>query len=515
MSILIIGSGVVGSTVAKKLLGAGKGPVTMLEAGPDIPMADAANWYNVVTCGSPPYTECYDKEGDFTSSGIDLWNINGGRVLGRGGSTLVFGGWLPRFKPEDFHYKTNTCKGLDWPFGYDELEPYYCKAEQLLGVSGDSSDQDPLRSKPYVFDAAPYPLLMGPIIEAMQKLNMTYTHMPVSRYGKEFNNQSKCLTTGTCKYCPVGGRYNGNQSLDDLADKEQFKLILNAPVTKILISSKNRVSGVEYLDTTTTMRHKIKADTIFVCAGAFETPKLLLNSKSDEWPNGLGNTHDLVGRYLMASPYFYANASLNTNPQKMEAELGFPSLCSRYYDTQEYQRVGKFFFNADYALPHFDIAKFMAKGQTLTEIQKAAKGAMRFTLQGTMAAIPEYENRVTPGHSTTRFGLPTTLIDTPLPIYNENQSKIYIKKMEDILLHMGGTLTGSGGYPQRGDHAMGTCRMAPNEKEGVVGSDLRVFGTDNLFIMGHAVFPSMGPANPTLTLVALTLKAMDTFNNWK
>jgi choline dehydrogenase-like flavoprotein len=81
--------------------------------------------------------------------------------------------------------------------------------------------------------------------------------------------------------------------------------------------------------------------------------------------------------------------------------------------------------------------------------------------------------------------------------------------METILTTMGCTGVSSGGYPQRGDHAMGTCRMAQNAKEGVVGPNLKVFGMDNLYIMGNATFPSMGAVNPTLTLVALTLKVME------
>ena len=136
---------------------------------------------------------------------------------------------------------------------------------------------------------------------------------------------------------------------------------------------------------------------------------------------------------------------------------------------------------------------------------------MQFQIQGTMAAIPNYDNRVSSEAGTTRFGLPKTYIDTPVPLYDEAQSKVYLQAMENILEKIGCTGVSSGGYPQRGDHAMGTCRMAACADQGVVDENWKVFDVNNLYVMGNATFPSMGAANPTLTLVAATFKAMNTF----
>ena len=510
MSAIVVGSGVIGSYVANTLLSAGKGPVTLLEAGPIIPMADAASWFHVVTGGDAPYTQCYDEPGDFEAKGDNPWNIVGGRILGRGGSTLHWGGWVPRFKPEDFAMYSNTGQGIDWPYGYKELESYYCQAEQYLGVAGDSNEQDPPRSQPFPFTPAAYPLMMGPVIEAMQSLGMSYRQMPVARYGEGETRQTPCMTTGTCKYCPVGGRYTGDQTVDDLLGNSDFLLILNAPALEINMSAKNTASGVTYLDTTTGIKRSIEADTIFICAGALETPKLLQNSKQ-YWANGIGNDYGLVGRYLMASPYFYANGTLAKNPQKMESELGFPSLCSRYFDTPQYQKAGKFFFNADYANPNLKVSSLMAQGKTMSDILTAAMGQAQYSLQGTMAAIPQYNNQVSSAPGNTRFGLPKTLINTPDPLYDANQATFYMKQMANILTTMGCSNVGFGSYPQRGDHAMGTCRMATTEQQGVVDPNLKVYGVDNLYVMGHATFPSMGAVNPTLTLLAATMKAMQAF----
>ncbi|MGJ8691020.1 MAG: GMC family oxidoreductase [Thalassotalea sp.] len=134
---------------------------------------------------------------------------------------------------------------------------------------------------------------------------------------------------------------------------------------------------------------------------------------------------------------------------------------------------------------------------------------MSYQLQGTMTAIPSYENRVSNEQGSTRFGLPKTLIHTPAPLYNETLSQGYLAAMVNILSEMGCKNISSGSYPQRGDHAMGTCRMANDASQGVVDENGKVFDVDNLYVLGHATFPSMGPVNPSLTMVAATLKALN------
>ena len=143
-NILIIGSGVAGGLVARELLAAGKGPVTMLEAGPSVPMRDRRSWLDYVMAGRLPYDHLTDTSRDYQADGAQAWRIEGGRLFVRGGSTLHWGGWCPRMKPEDFQLKSRIGSGgLDWPFSYEDLMPYYHRAEHYLQVAGDSKAQDP------------------------------------------------------------------------------------------------------------------------------------------------------------------------------------------------------------------------------------------------------------------------------------------------------------------------------------------------------------------------------------
>jgi len=509
---VIVGSGVAGSLVAQSLLKGGKGPILMLEAGPDINMRDPAWWFQFVATGNAPYKATYDLPADFTATGEDPWNIVGGRVQGRGGTTNHWGGWTPRFMPEDFQLFTNTGQGIDWPFRYDDLESYYGAAEQYFGVEGDSSESNPPRTAPFPFEPAPYPISAAPLIEAFEALGMTYRHLPLSRYGKEWNGNGPCRTTGTCDYCPVAGRFTGNQPLDAITNA-QFELRLSAPVARVRMSSKSAAQGVTYVDTTTGQNVDVDAQMVILAAGAFENPKLLQRSVSSYWSKGLGNDNDLVGRYLVANQFFFVGGDASTNPQAYEEELGFPSLCSRYYDSPEKQASGKLFLTMDYGSPNTDIAALMAQGTSAEDIQAATTGPTKWQLWGNLAPVSQYENRISNDTGQTRYGLPRTLIATPEPMYSQSAMKEYAAIMTQVLARIGCTNIAPGAYGQRGDHASCTTRMATDPTVGVVDTSLKIHGTDNVYVLGNSVLPTLPAANPTLTMVALLYKSLSEFSD--
>lgn len=505
--VIIVGSGVAGSFLANYFAAQRISGVLMLEAGPAVPMADPKWWFHNVAAGggteNTPYAACYDEKGDFYATGNEPWDIVGGRIFGGGGTTLHWGGWTPRFKPEDFALRANAAHShaLDWPFTYHDLEPYYCQAEQYLAVSGDSDDNNPPRSEPYPFRPAPFPISAGPFIDAFDQMGISYSHMPVARNG------GFCRTTGTCDYCPIGGRFTGDQPLGRAQSNPGVLVRFNAPAVKIRMANKQRVAGVTYLDRSSGRMVDVDADVVILCNGAIETPKLLLASQNPYWPNGIGNDNDLVGRFISATQFFFASGQMG-NPRGFEKELGFPSLCSRQFDTPAQQRKGKLFLSMNYAEPNLDIAASMAEGVDYDGIMQKRVAPNQFQLYGNMSCIPQYENRVAPLSGTNRFDLPRTLIDTPAPLYDPQSAQEYRSLMENVLCRMGCTGVQSGTYPQRGDHAACTTRMARDPADGVVDTDLGVFGTDNLFIVGNSVLPSLPAANPTLTLVALMFKVL-------
>ena len=107
----------------------------------------------------------------------------GARLFVYGGSTMHWGGWSFRLKPEDFRIKSNTGESGDWPIDYETLEPYYSQAEEYLAVSGDSSDRSVPRKSDYPFRAFPFTLQDQPLVGALQKLGYAYGNLPIARRG--------------------------------------------------------------------------------------------------------------------------------------------------------------------------------------------------------------------------------------------------------------------------------------------------------------------------------------------
>lgn len=532
---VIIGSGVAGSTIAHQILNKGLGSVIMLEAGSPVIMRDRRKWLDYVTSISEqnnpwgrqltryhdPHAAYYDDRNDYQSIGPDnietKWDIHGGRMFARGGSTIAWGGWCPRLKPEDFELRSRTGKGTDWPFSYADIEPYYVQAEHYLGVAGDSSigRDNPPRSARYPFEAPPFTQSDGAVIHAMEKLDMSYGHIPVARNAISHNERPACQTFGTCKYCPIGARFTGDIPLNQLeaAYPKMFQLRVKAHVTNVLMNTAQQAQGVSYIDGQTGVRHEIHADRVILCAGAIETPKILLNSTyTDWWPNGIGNTYDHVGRYLSAHPFFEVNLHSKTNPYKYKNELMFPTLGSRHFDSPEYQEKGeKMAIAAYYLKPNYEIGDLVFKGYSKENITNTAYSEHSFRLLGYLEGMGHQENRVLIGQGTTSVGLPKTVIEAKRPLFDTNKKNMFMSRIERIGEVMGYTASNRM-YPQRGDHASGTCRMSSSPDQGVVDANLKVHGTDNLWVCSNAVMPSNGTANPTLTLVAMALRFVDSLN---
>lgn len=289
---VIVGSGVAASTVSKKLLESSRAAsILILEAGPIVEAKNRRSWWDYVVQANGKEYKSYDfttdQKGEYETEGTTqekikgkikekelIFYVPGSRVMLYGGSTVHWGGWCPRYKPEDFKLKTNTKKGGDWPFPYEDLVPYYEQAEIHLAVCGDHQEpwNKEMGVKPYPMPPYDWTEADGEMIKAFKAEGITPGKMPVARY-------RQCLTTGTCKYCPVGGRFSGQLVLDEMLHDSRnihLEVRVNSPVTQILVDSKHSVSGVEFLDAKSGETTIVKAGTVLICAGAYESPKLLM-----------------------------------------------------------------------------------------------------------------------------------------------------------------------------------------------------------------------------------------------
>lgn len=526
---VLIGSGVAAATVAKRLLDADPSTaIDILEAGAVYPSQHRRSWWNYVMTGKAVYSPAGDTPSEYSVSSNVQWDCNDNRLIAYGGSTLHWGGWSLRFKPEDFHLRSNTGLGADWPFGYDTLHDYYYEAEKSLSVCGDDSESwnhvrhalRDERTNEVLRPAQPYPMppflwtaADGEMIEAFQALGVEPGRMPIARY-------RKCMATGTCKYCPLGARYTAQDALDELRGKKDLggsssypnlRVHDRAVVQRIVMNDKRKAAGVEYVHYLESgeEERKLLGSKIIICAGAYESPKLLLRSANDHWPDGIGNEHGSVGRYLVSHSILRVQAEKSTNDECWLQEYDFPTLMSRTYDTPEYQRFGKLFMFKNRKYPNLDLAKEMSRGKSREEIEAKLRGSRVMELQAFIEEKGNVDNHVAISTAKTRWGLPGTHVvfnRTPEEIAN---CKSRVELLQRVMRAMGYKITIAQVDRPGGHHATGTCRMAKDPKDGVTDLDLRVHGTENIYVCSNAVFPTGAAVNPTLTLVALAMRLGD------
>lgn len=507
---IIVGSGIAATLVCDRLLEANPlASILVLEAGERIPSRNRRSWWELVLARKTPYSGTYDD--DTTSSpnqesfsvGNVPWGFKESRVRAYGGSTMHWGGWALRYREEDFECRSRTGRGADWPFGYDTLEPWYSLAEQILGVGGNADDEGPKRGNQYPLPAYPWSAHEAELADGFETIGLKPGHMPIARF-------KRCMTTGTCKYCPIGARYSAQDHMDAmLFDPAHRNLILktNAPVRRI-VAQRNRVHGVEYHDVALDTWMVAEGQHVIVCAGTYESTKLLLASVSPEWPTGLGNRHDQVGRYIVTHLLFGVEGTRDNNPNRWFQEYDFPTLMSRSWDNPERQAEGKMFVFNNRALPKIEFEDLMIQGKTRAEIDVVAQGPSRAGLSAFIEEFGDSENRLMLAPGTGKFGLPKTQVR----FSRRDPSRFMgtVLAAQDKLFKCLETLGYRRDKPKkespRGDHASGACRMGQSPDASVTNEDLAVHGIDNLFVCSNAVLPNAAAVNPTLTLAALALR---------
>ena len=476
--------------------------ILMLEAGPEIPSKQRRPWWDYITLNKTPYEFTYDQDWEAKSIGNINWLSNGARVKAVGGSTMHWGAWCLRFKPEDFKLFTNTGEGADWPITYDDLEDYYYQAEEYLSVCGDEHENWSPRSKSYPMPPFEWTAADGVMIKAFEKLGIQPGKMPIARY-------RKCMTTGTCKYCPLGSRYSAQNNLTDLIENSQYKNFVlqpNSPVVRVNCSSKSKIESIDSVNNQTGVVTKLHAHQYIICSGAYETPKLLMNSKNEYWKNGVGNDADLLGRFIISHSMLKVKGKTPSNPERWFQEYDFPTLMSRSYDTPERQKIGKIFMFKNRVLPNIDIAQLMIQGKTPEEIDAIVSGPMEMELQAFMEEKGKFENRLEIVEGTDRFGLPLTTVNFNRNEQENANAKENLKLMQKVIEEMGYEVVYAQVEDPGAHHTTGTCRMGKTADLGVTDENLKVHEIDNLYLCSNGVFPTGSAVNPTLTLTALSIR---------
>src|SRR5229473_1029861 len=315
--VCVVGSGA-GGGMAAKLLTEGGMSVALLEAGPPInPEKDFKMFmwpYELPHRGAGVGGSALENFGEFLAPN-GAWDIAGepytsapganfqwfrSRIVG--GRTNHWGRIALRFAPIDFRSYTRDSLGADWPISYEDLAPYYDKVESYIGVFGTKEN---VSSAPDgVFLPPPKPRCTELIVKkACDKLGIICIPSRLAILTKSVNGRLPCHYCGQCgRGCVTASNFSSSQVLIPPAMKTgKLTLLTGAMAREILVNKEGKAEGVSYIDKASRTEKRINARAIVVAASACESARLLLNSKSSAFPNGIANSSGTVGRYLTDS----------------------------------------------------------------------------------------------------------------------------------------------------------------------------------------------------------------------
>lgn len=512
--------------VAWKLAQAGV-KVLVLEAGPPVNRAEAvANYRNAVakTPESPypdtpyaPRPTVIDLEGYYVQKGPDLFKSTYERRVG--GTTWHWLGTSLRHLPNDFRLRSLYGVGADWPISYADLEPWYGAAEQALGVAGDSSqDLGSPRSGEYPLQPLPLTYLDKQVALAVEKLGLQVHLTPQARNSVTYDGRPPCCGNATCvPICPIAAKYDASVHVQKALDLG-VQVVDQAVVHQVEVNSDGWVTGLRFKRPDG--REQRAIGYIFVLAAhAIETPKILLMSRTDALPNGVANSSDQVGRNLMDHPIQLSWG--------LAAEPLYPFRSPLENAGIEHMRDGE--FRRDHSAFRMAIGEdgwsFPGTAPTTLATELIGKGfrgkalveelrahvSRQIRFANLVEQMPEPENRITPAFDQVdAIGIPRPQIHYRLDEFVKKGMAEARRVSEEVFRAMGAVYIEHGQEHQGAGHVMGTYRMGSDPKTSVVDADQRSHDHPNLFLLGSGVFPTVGTANPTLTIAALSLRAADT-----
>lgn len=526
--IVIIGSGAAGGMAAWNLTRQGVN-VTMLDAGRRFSRSEFWShvkpweWQQRLDAGQkPPEIVLNPAEQPYITPLGQEFQLT--RVWGRGGKTNIWGRVSLRYSDLDFAGPQRDGWGIPWPIRYKDIAPYYDQVDQLIGVCGGDDDQDSLSGSKYFLP--PPPLRCGEHIMKNAAASLGIPVVPIRRavLTRDHNGHTKCHYCGACgSGCDVGAFFNASDYLIEPALKTgRLKIIDNAVAARVLVNDQGLASGVQYFDRHTKEEHRVMGKRVIVAASCVDSTRILLNSSSQKFPNGLGNSSDVIGRYLSEQIRFTIRGFA---PQLMGgkvynddgiggAHMYMPRFNHRDGRKRDYIRgFGCQFW---YTGAQTDVSWAKNIPGFGLEFKKAVKQRYPavLALHPFGEAIPKAENRITvKGSPLDRYGVPVSRIAYTVAenerlmsqdMYNTTLEILHAAKAE-ILPFERGRLEPNGSAI----HEHGTCRMGADPKLSALNGFCQMHEVKNVFVVDGSSFTTASEKNPTLTILALAWRATD------
>jgi choline dehydrogenase-like flavoprotein len=434
-----------------------------------------------------------------------------------GGSTILYAAHFPRFHPSDFKVKTLDGVAADWPIDYWRLEPYYDVNARMMGVSGLAGDPAyPPKDVPLP------PVTLGKLGETLAKgFNRLGWHWWPSDSAiatVDYEGRAACINAGTCLLgCAQGAKGSTDITYWPVAMRHGVRLATRCRVREITVGANGLTDGVIYYDAEGVERRQ-RAHVVVVACNGIGTPRLLLNSRSKLFPNGLANRSGLVGKNLMFHPYAMVTGVFEEPLEGYKGPTGCCIMSQEFYETD---RTRGFLRGYSFEmLRGFGPVSTALLGLTWGRVPSGADHhrafATLFDRNAGMVAIcedlPEVTNCVTlDPELKDSDGVPAPKINYAL---SENSAKMLehcVARGQEVLGAAGAIDTvAQAPLPFAGWHLMGTARMGTDPTTSVVNEWGRSHDVPNLFIVDGSIFVTAAAVNPTNTIQALALYIADT-----
>ncbi len=456
-----------------------------------------------------------------------------------GGRTNHWGRISLRFGPKDFKRRSIDGLGDDWPISYDDVKPYYDKVDKLIGVFGTKENFD---NEPNGFFLPPPKPRLHELyfMQGAKKVNVPVIPSRLSILTKRINNER-----GVCFYCRQCSRacmqyadFSAGTCLIFPTQRSghSLKVFTNAMVREVLTNDEGRATGVSYVNKEDRKEYSLKAKVVVLAASACSTARILLNSKSSQFSNGLGNGSGMVGRYVHdstgASRSAIVPAMFNRKVYNEDGvggmhvytpwwldnkKLDFP----RGYHLEVWGGLGMpsygFGFNAGQLNEKFG-GTVGGYGSKLREDVKKYYGAV-MGISGRGESVAQYDNycEIDP-EVVDEYGIPVLRFHYKWTEYERQQAKHMHETFEQIFDAMGAEPFGDKpgkeedyglAAPGRIIHEVGTTRMGDDPAKSVTNKFQQLHESDNVFIVDGGPFVSQADKNPTWTILALAWRTSE------
>lgn len=518
--VLVIGSGAAGAAVTKRLTDLGA-KVMCLEQGGWIRPGDypssKPNWEVQIHRGSFHFSpnvrkrwEDYPvKESGAHPPEVLMFNAVGG-------STHHWTGHFPRFHPSDFRVRSLDGVGQDWPIQYKDLEPYYDANDREMGVSGIAGDpaNPPRAERPTPM--LPLGTLGETIARGFDKLGWYWWPSDNAIVSRSYGGRPACDLHGKCMYgCPIGAKASTDVTYWRKAIRKGAVVKPWSRVREITVDQQGRARGAIYYDREGKL-HEQTARTVVICCNGIGTPRLLLNSKSKLFPNGLANSSGLVGKNFMLHPFRFAEGVFTERIDSYDGPFGIPAFSQQFYETDTkrgFTRGYSFLLERSFGPLHHAWGSFsnhpVPWGANHHEVmRKRFPHLVRISVLG--EDLPDENNRIEIDPDLKdSSGIPAPRI---VYGYSENSLKMLEhggSMAKQVLEAAGATEILDSGVIAPAFHLLGTARMGNDPKTSVVNAWHRAHDLKNLYIVDGSSFTTSAAVNPTSTIGALALRAAD------